>query len=472
MKRQDGYLTKESGAWLGHYSKWILDHKTGRRKRLQRAFKIGLASAMTKTQAKEKLRERVVEEVGLTADSRVTVTWFIEQCWKPLHEGGWRESTKRTNEELLKVIIARFGSTAVEDVSSVHLHGWLNSLAKSRSASAVKHLRLFLRSIFADALEQDYIRKNPARTLRLPKLKTVAKPYLTLDQIRALLKETKWLPREQALLTFILSTALRPSELFALRWRSVDLAKGTMTITETVYRGVLRPYTKTTEEGEVQRLLVPVLALEALAKWHYQTEHKDDEDYIFPNSEGGFLLTPNYQNRVLKLLAKVTKIPRLNFQVLRRTVATHAQDLGSPKDIATIMRHKQVQTSKSTTSKPSQRQSSRPGTSWQKSCSVEFQRGPIGNVEVELEGFEQRTPAIRREIGVAQRYVKGGPILYRPTLCLGVTFGYTVAGCDGGNVIVLHAHNVNGLHGVKTSIVVQARNQSVFLRRADGVFEG
>ena len=28
----------------------------------------------------------------------------------------------------------------------------------------------------------------------------------------------------------------------------------------------------------------------------------------------------------------------------RRTVATHAQHLGSPKDIATLMRHKQVET--------------------------------------------------------------------------------------------------------------------------------
>jgi len=95
--------------------------------------------------------------------------------------------------------------------------------------------------------------------------------------------------------------------------------------------------------------------------------------------------------------------------------------------------------------------------------SGEHQWGPIGNVEVELEGFEQRSPAIRREIGIAQRYIKGNPILDRRTLCLGATFGYTVAGCDRGNVIVLHACDVNGLHGVKTSIVIQARDQSEFL---------
>jgi hypothetical protein len=182
MKRQDGYLTRQSGSWLGHYSKWILDHSTGQRKRLQRALKIGPAS-MSKTEAREKLRQRIVQEIGITADSRVTVRWFIDQRWKPLHEGGWRESTKQTNEELLKVLLARFGTIPIEDVDSVQLQGWLNSLAKERSGSAVKHLRIFVRSIMQEAFEQDYVRKNPARMLRLPKLKAVQRPFLSLKQI-------------------------------------------------------------------------------------------------------------------------------------------------------------------------------------------------------------------------------------------------------------------------------------------------
>lgn len=120
MKRQDGYLTRQSGSWLGHYSNWILDHSTGQRKRLQRAFKIGPAS-LSKTEAREKLRQRIVQEIGIPADSRVTVRWFVEQRWKPLHEGGWRESTKQTNEELLKILLSRFGNAPIEDVDSVQI---------------------------------------------------------------------------------------------------------------------------------------------------------------------------------------------------------------------------------------------------------------------------------------------------------------------------------------------------------------
>jgi hypothetical protein len=108
MKRQDGYLTRKSGAWLGHYSKWILDHKTGQRKRLQRAFKIGPTSSITRTRAKEKLRERIVQEVGITADSRVTVGWFIDiagnRCMKGNGETAQHRRTRNMSMPWRKII--------------------------------------------------------------------------------------------------------------------------------------------------------------------------------------------------------------------------------------------------------------------------------------------------------------------------------------------------------------------------------
>ena len=344
MKRQDGYLTKKSGAWIGHYSRWITDHGTGARKRDQRAFKIGPMSAMTKTKARDALRARIVSEMGITADSRLTVAGFIEQRWKPMREGSWRDSTKAVNAEHLKYIIDRFGKTPIEDLDIVAMQSWLTELAKTKSGSLVRHCFIFLRSIMSEATDQEYVRKNPARSLRVPKVKAVKKDFLSLDQIKALLKAAKWQPRDRTLLTVILVTALRPSELLALKWKCIDFKTGTMTLYETVYRGVLRPYTKTTEEGETPRLVIPEQAVIALAEWWEQSKRTGDEDFIFPNADGGFLLKENYSKRVLKELAELAEIPRLNFQILRRTVATHAQHLGSLKDVQTIMRHKKAET--------------------------------------------------------------------------------------------------------------------------------
>jgi len=350
MKIQDGYLTEKSGAWIGHYSKWIINARTGERTRQQKAFRIGPLASTTKTKAREALRERIVEELGLTGDSRMTFKAFAEQRWQPMRSGTWRDSTKQTNEELLKVITDRFGTVAVEDMDTVQMQTWLNDLAKRRSGSVVKHCRIFLKSICAEAVAQGYSRRDPARNLRVPIVRAIVRPYLTEPEIKRLLKAT-WTagehqPREKAVLHLILMTAMRPSELFALRWRCLTNDYQTARLTETVYRGVLRPFTKTTQEGATQFVtaFIPAVVAQSLLEWHAKAKHNGADDFVFANTQGGFITKENYQRRVLNPLADHAKVKRFNFQMLRRSVATHLQHLGSPKDTATIMRHRKPET--------------------------------------------------------------------------------------------------------------------------------
>ena len=54
--------------------------------------------------------------------------------------------------------------------------------------------------------------------------------------------------------------------------------------------------------------------------------------------------TGNYRNRVLSPLAEKLGLPKLNFQVMRRTMATQAQSMGSVKDIQAHLRHAKADT--------------------------------------------------------------------------------------------------------------------------------
>ena len=54
--------------------------------------------------------------------------------------------------------------------------------------------------------------------------------------------------------------------------------------------------------------------------------------------------TGNYRNRILNPLAEKLGLPKLNFQVLRRTMATLAQGKGSVKDIQAHLRHSKADT--------------------------------------------------------------------------------------------------------------------------------
>lgn len=257
MKVQRGYVTPESGAWIGHWSRWPIDPITGRKKRVQESEKLGSVKEMTKTQAKQSLARVLVKKLGI-AGAKTTFKGFAEQRWKVLHEGRWRDSTRATNEELLEIIFDRFGDIPIADVDSVMLSTWLNELAKTRSRSAILHLRNFLRSILAEAEAQRYIDTNPARNLSAPKTRPPKRPFLQFEQMRKLLKEAKPFgvaTNEWLFLQIVFGTAMRPSEALALRWRSIDIATGILTVSETVYRGVVRPFTKT--EDEPERLLLP-----------------------------------------------------------------------------------------------------------------------------------------------------------------------------------------------------------------------
>ena len=52
----------------------------------------------------------------------------------------------------------------------------------------------------------------------------------------------------------------------------------------------------------------------------------------------------NYRHRVLHKLARELELPKLTFQVIRRTIATLGKTKGHPKDIQGLMRHSRLAT--------------------------------------------------------------------------------------------------------------------------------
>ncbi len=65
---------------------------------------------------------------------------------------------------------------------------------------------------------------------------------------------------------------------------------------------------------------------------------------MFPNADGELLDPGNYRNQVLKPLAEALELPKLTLQVLRRTMATRAQNLDSVKDIQAHLWHSRADT--------------------------------------------------------------------------------------------------------------------------------
>jgi len=147
-----------------------------------------------------------------------------------------------------------------------------------------------------------------------------------------------------------MTNALRPSELFAFRWKCHRVEAVSLTIVETIYKGKIRSYGKTkgslTEVPIAKDLSDDLVAWRQVSQEQYDKKKKkhglppeDEEAFLFPNRDGSFTDPSNYRKRVLHKLATELGLPKLTFQVIRRTIATLAQKKGTVKDLQGMMRH-------------------------------------------------------------------------------------------------------------------------------------
>ena len=202
-------------------------------------------------------------------------------------------------------------------------------------------MRAYVRDIFAEAVDQDFLAKDPARKLKVPaQLRETDTTSLTWDQLRSALNALA--PRDRILLELDMTNALRPSELFALKWKCFDFEASAMSVIETVYKGNIRPWGKTKKSLAV--IHIPETLAADLEVWRSECPDPSPEAFIFANQAGNFIDTDNYRKRVLHKLARDLELPKLTFQVIRRTIATLAQKKGTVKDVQGLMRHSRTAT--------------------------------------------------------------------------------------------------------------------------------
>jgi integrase len=137
------------------------------------------------------------------------------------------------------------------------------------------------------------------------------------------------------------TVALRPSELFGLRWRDFHHDECLLELRETVFRGKLRNWSKTRKA--LRPVHIPKELADDLWLWRQESKHSASEDFIFANRSGGFIDPQNYRKKMRKLSEDLS-LPKLTLQVIRQTIATLAQKKGTPKDIQALLRHSRLAT--------------------------------------------------------------------------------------------------------------------------------
>lgn len=220
---QRGWVSVRGKKWYGYFRRTVIDPETSQPKTVSTPVPLGLKSEMTKYEAREKLELEIkrltgqMTEDGVVKNGSVTFGWFVRNRYLPLKEADWKEETAKVKRYLIQAdLIDAFENVRLENFDKLVIQAHLNRLAKTRSRDRVMHMAYFVRAIFREAVEQDFLLKDPARTVKIPsELRETDKTTLSWDQLRAALSR---LPlRDRILLKLDMTNALRPSELFGLK---------------------------------------------------------------------------------------------------------------------------------------------------------------------------------------------------------------------------------------------------------------
>ncbi len=359
---QEGYVEKvgeKVKKWRLHWHVYELD-ENGKEARKHRSrvvarcpggpAKLNLIDAklpeMTKHEAERELRRIIDKETGVLrggssarASSSVTFGWFTMKRWLPTRESTWRASTRSTNLHILTgYILPAWEAVALRELDAVAVAQWLTRMSQEFSETIVHKCRTYMKAITAEAVDQEYLQRDPLRKLAMPRMRAEAKPTLTPEQIQAVTHELADTRDQVAFLTLIL-TGMRPSEVFALQWRDWD--KNTLLVERGVVRGVVDQTKTKTSRG---RVAIPRALSELLEVWRGETTRNQAGDWIFPSEKNTPLRLDGWTRRKLKPAAGRAGVT-LTVQMLRRSFATLAHESGaSMKAVQSQLRHSSMST--------------------------------------------------------------------------------------------------------------------------------
>jgi len=250
------------------------------------------------------------------------------------------------------------GRVKLGDLSPAHLRGlYAAKLASGLSGRTVGYIHVTLYSALKAAVLDGLIPRNPAASVKAPRMDKQEMTPLSPAQARALLDTAREMDdRWSALYVLAVSTGLRQGELLGLRWEDVDLESATLRVRHTLQppgfpKGAPARLTPPKTRRSLRGVRLPHSAVQALLR-HQELQDAErarangswhDRGLVFPNTLGTPMDYTNLVPRHFKPLLKKASLPNVRFHDLRHTCATLLFTRGvHPKIVSEMLGHSSV----------------------------------------------------------------------------------------------------------------------------------
>lgn len=320
----------------------------------------------TQKAVKEKLesykRQHYLQNIYV--DDTITVeNWFYTYMFD-YKKGKVKDSTLERYESIYRLYIlnSTLGKTKLSKLNVTTLQRFYNSLLEQGlPSSTLKSINTHLKPCLSEAEKQDYIPKNYAKLIEIPKSKSESTltEVLTIDQQKMFVKSIKG-HKLESLFLVALGTGLRLGEILGLKWSDIDFDNKSLTVNRSVRR--------VCDIGKDLKKIYKVIETTPKTKNSYRTvpiphdvlmnlkNHKKTQkleiykagdlynysDYVFCN-EYGYLLDAKKPNRNLKSILKRLGIEPIKFHGLRKTYATRLfENDVQPKTVQALLGHSDI----------------------------------------------------------------------------------------------------------------------------------
>jgi integrase len=348
MKRPHGTGTLYV-KWGSYYGRWIAPNGRRANRKIGKARLRGEEGGLTRREAERGLR-RLIEAESLRPavaieDRARSVDDVANELRVRLAIEGARLSYRQNCESMQRVHISpAFGKRRVQTVTRQdveHLAG--SMLGRGLAPKTVRNVMTFLHAVFALALANEWIERNPVSNAARPKRRRQgdANPdlqFLTVEQLDLVLAA---IPDEvvtaspgptrrgragpapppppdvlgpvlRVLILAAALTGLRQSELIGLRWKDVDFTSRRIRVRNAVVRG------QHSGEGKSDlstRRSVPMTERlrEALQRWRERTVFHDDAELVFAHPQLGTPLDRTKVTRRFQGACRRAGVPVIRF---------------------------------------------------------------------------------------------------------------------------------------------------------------
>jgi integrase len=261
-------------------------------------------------------------------------------------------TTAITGHIVRDYLVVRWGHEIAEDIKPLDLQRWLKGLnTESKLAwTTIAKMRGVMSRVYKVGIRHGHVSTNPVLHVETRCKTSYRAIVITPQQTLAILKSLPAVLHRTLVLTCA-ATALRSSELLALRWSDIRWDEKRIRVSKRWADGKDGQTKTECSDGYVP--LHPVLA-QHLHEWRSRTPHMKDTDFVFPSlkAEGRVPLSPSiFVADHLRPAAKAAGVQiedgqRFGLHNLRHSLSNWLVNKAKvePKTVQGILRHSRIQT--------------------------------------------------------------------------------------------------------------------------------